>query len=1841
MNPSSWLGSAGEHGDVLEVLAQESDSLFCRMSRCDGDGDRQTFIAAFGAAEHPTRGISRLTHEYGLKEYLEPSWAVRPRELVEEEGRTLLVLEDPGGQFLTRRLGRPMGVDGFLRLAIAITAAVKGVHQRGLVHKDIKPANILVLRDDEVRITGFGIASRAPRERQFPDEPPEFIAGTLAYMAPEQTGRMNRSIDSRSDLYALGMTFYEMLGGSGPFTPADAVEWIHCHIARQPASLADRRPDVPPTIADIVMKLLAKAAEDRYQTAVGLEGDLRRCLADWETRDRIDAFSLGEYDIPSRLLIPEKLYGRERDIDTLLGAFDRIMANGGPELVLVSGYSGIGKSAVVNELHKVLVLPRGLFASGKFDQYKCDIPYASLAQAFQQLIRQLLGRSETDLRKWRDSLVEALGPDGLLIMGLVPELKFVIGEQRAVPPLPPQQAKARFHRVVRRFIAVFARPEHPLALFLDDLQWLDAATLDLIESLLTEPDVRHLLLIGAFRSNEVDASHRLTRRFMAIRESGARVSEIVLGPLAGEQLRQLIADGLRCHLETAVALAQLVQEKTGGNPFFSIQFLNALAEEGLLVFDHAGARWSWEIDRIHAKGYTDNVADLMVGKLNRLPLGTQNALKQLACLGNTARTRTLSIVLEIPEDKIHDELSEAVQQELVIPLTDAYKFVHDRVQEAAYSLIPEAERARVHLGIGRLLVAHRETEEEIFEIVSQFNRGASLIDSVEEREQVAEFNLRAGRRAKVSTAYVTALNLLSNGSALLREDCWVRRHELIFALELNRAECEFLTGALATAGARLEVLSAHAATTVERAAVACLRVDLYTTLGQIHRAVAVNLDYLRHLGVDWSPHPTDEEVKREYERIWSQLGDRMIEDVIDLPLMSDPASLSTLELLTRLVPAALFTDARLLSLVICRMVNLSLEHGNSDGSCFAYVWLGVITGPHFGNYRSGFRFGRIGHELIERRGLKRFEARTRMVFGNLVAPWIKHLRDARKLLRRAFDDATKCGDLTFAAYSCQALNRNLLAAGEPLVGVHSEAENGLEFARKARFGLVFDVITSQLAIIRTLRGMTSQFGCFDSAEFDEVRFERHLAGDVSLAAPECWYWIRKMQARFFAGDLVSALAASSKARQLLWTSPSHFESAEYHFFDALCLSTSAGSEPSDRRGSRLGAVLAHREQLEIWAEHCPENFESRAALVGAEIARIEGRELDAMRLYERAIQSARANGFVNNEALANELAARFYAGSGFETIANASLREARACYLRWGADGKVRHLEMLHPGLRNGDAARSGAARIAAPIEHIDFETIVKVSKAVSGEMVLEKLIDTLMRLAIEHAGAERGLLLLSRNGELRQDAEAITSGDAIVVQRREGEVAALPESVVHYVMRSREIVILDDASSDPMFSQDLYVRGRGAKSILCLPLVNGSKLTGVLYLENNLAAHAFAPDRTAILKLLALQAAISIENSYLYGDLAEREAKIRRLVEANIIGILIADFRGAISDTNDAFLQMIGYERHEVTSGGMRWDALTPVEWREIDLMALAQFDATGVIQPYEKELVKRDGSRVAVLVGAASFDGAQDQGVVFVLDLTHLKQAERAARESEGRYQKVRLELAHASRVATMGQLTASLAHEISHPIAVALIGAEAARRWLSREPPEVEQARETIDCIVRDGTRAANIIGRIRDLIKKAPARLDNLKINEAILEVVALTRSEMSKNGVLLYTELAGALPVIQGDRVQLQQVMLNLILNAVEAMREQRGGRQELLISTEAGEGGVLVAVRDSGPGLCAVGFDQIFETFYTTKPNGMGMGLSICRSIVEAHGGRLWASANVPTGAAFRFTVPVHGGGTG
>ena len=1816
------------------------------LYRCSGTGLPSFLLVT--AENAAATCLKRLQHEYMVRADLDAAWAARPIELSRHRDRAALVLEDPGGAVLDRLLSQPLRVTEFLRIGTSLARALRQVHARGLIHKDIKPSNILVdPASGGVWLTGFGIASRLPRERPNP-EPPDAIAGTLAYMAPEQTGRMNRSVDARSDLYSLGVTFYEMLTGTLPFNAADPMEWVHCHIARQPVPPDERTSGIPRALSLITMKLLAKTAEERYQTAAGLEADLRRCQAEWESDGHINLFPLGTRDVSDRLLIPERLYGREHEIETLLACFDRVVAQGTPEFVLVSGFAGIGKSSLVHELHKGLVQPRGLYASGKFDQYKRDIPYATLAQAFQSLVRSLLSQGEVELARWRHSLSEALGSNRQLIVNLVPELEFIIGEQPAVPDLPPQEAKNRFQMVFRRFLSVFAQEEHPLTLFLDDLQWLDSGTLDLVEHLVTHPDVRHLLLVGAYRDNEVGPSHPLMRTLQAIRETETRVREIVLTPLELGDIGRLIADALHCAPERARTLAELVEEKTGGNPFFAIQFLIALADEGLLAFDPASAVWSWDIDRILAKNYSDNVVGLMIQRLQRLSIAAQDALKHLACLGNVTEVGMLSIAYQQPQQAIHAALWEAARSGLIVHQGSRYRFLHDRIQQAAYFLFPEEQRAAVHLRIGRKLLASMtadELTEHLFEVANQLNRGGTSIFDREEKAQVATINLRTGRKAKAAAAYASARTYFGSGIAQLDERDWGSRHELQFSLSIECAECDLLCGSYNKAAEQIAELLQRAISTVEFADASCLQINLHVLRGEHPQAIDSALACLRLLGIELPAHPTLEQVRAEYETVWQTLGGNAIESLIDLPLMTDPKITAAMHVLSVLAGAATFTDFQLFCLLACRMVNVSIQHGMSGASAYAYAGLGSVLGVRFHRYREGYRLAKLACDLVEKHAFTAYDTKVYHAMG-LAAFWTEPLTSVIELRRAITRTAIERGDLTFACYGLHQTTTYLLMRNDPLDVVWRETEIVLDFARTAKFRDVVDLIVSQRRFIASMQGRDTTSSTRNDERFDEAAFEAQLTA-AQTPTVLCLYWIRKLKVRYFSGDYAEAQVAADKATALLRTSTVQLGLLDYFYYSALTVAALYEEASADEKSGWRELLTAHREQLREWAENYPPTFSDKHTLVSAELARIEGRHTDAMSLYEEAIQSARENGFVQNEGVAHEVAARFYTACGVESIARAYLRNARRCYSRWGAFGKVRQLVRLHPWLAEESTAPVLSVTIDAPVEQLDVGTVVKASQAVSGEIELSKLIETLMRISLEHAGAECGLLILLRGGELRIEAEATTGHGTLEVMLRQSAVtpSELPESVLLTAIRTRKSVLLDDAVASTLFSQDTYVKQRRPRSVLCLPLVKQAKLVGALYLENNLTPRVFTSAKLAVLELLASQAAISLENALLYADLQQENSERQRAEE----GLR----RSQAYLTEAQRLSQTGSFSRGVSSGELLWSE---------EMFRIFQYDPTtrpsldlvfGRVHPediafvqkaisdaddrdFEHRLLMPDGATKHIHVVRAFREQSGRREIVgTVMDVTERKHAQAERELLEQR-------LRQAEKMESIGRLAAGIAHDFNNVLA----GVFAYGEMLFDETPERSPLKRYAQNVLTAATRGRELVEQILTFSRSQRGKRAAIDIGPVVAEALELLRGSLP--AAIRLEASAPQLPlVVIGDATQLHQVVMNLCSNAIQAT-SAGGTLRVALETTELSAERVLsnstlrpgqyvrLTVEDSGSGMDAATLARIFEPFFTTKEigHGTGLGLSLVYAIVTDAGGAIDVHSIPAQGSTFTIYLP-------
>jgi len=1792
--------------------------------------------------------------EYLLLQSLNVPEIAKPIALVDEGGYLAMVVEDFAGESLDAVLAnnRRMDLSSSLAIASHLSHAMAGMHAAQVIHQDIRPPNILVTPENQIRIMDLTIAIAQEREAVSSGQCAAYTAD-WAYMSPEQTGRMNRPVDYRTDFYSLGITLYRMLIGKLPFTANDPLEWAHCHIARTPPPPHAIAPTVPQPVSDIVMKLLAKLPEERYQSAHGLQVDLDRCLAQWQASGCIESFPLGAADRSDRFQIPHKLYGRNREITLLLAAFDHMAATGEAAMVTISGYSGIGKSSLVHELHKPIVPARGYFIAGKFDQYMRDIPYATLTQAFRGMVQQLLAESEARIANWRHKIQEAVGVNGQLIINVLPQIELIIGKQAPVPDLPPVEAQHRFRMVFRQFLGVFTRKEHPLVLFLDDLQWIDAPSATLIEDVLSHADTRYLLLIGAYRDNEVDAAHFLMTSVEAFRNSGVSVTDIKLAPLSVMDLNQLVADTLHADKTACEPLTRLVFERTEGNPFFFIQFLTSLHEDGLFWHDTKDWAWKWDLGKIKARNFADNVVDLMVGKLRKLPVQTQDMLQLAACLGNKFDLRSLTLVSGMSD--VEPRLAPAVHEDLIIRTNGSAKFLHDRIQQAAYSLIPEVQRDEVHLRIGRVLMtslAADDMAERLFDVVNQLNHGGPLLIDRNEKAQIAELNLRAGRKAKASTAYPSACVYLAAGMALLDESCWSSRYALTFNLWLERASCEFLKSNFELAERLIAELLRRGASKTDKAAAYHLQIEICEVRSEFPRAVENALECLRLFGIEMPAHPSREQVQAEYDKFWQNLGERTIESLIELPLMTNAEMLAAMHMLSSLFTPALVTDLNLTHLHLVHMANLTLKHGVTGASAHGYAWLGSFLGPVFHRYVDGYRFATLAVEIVEKHNFVAYKAKLYLAKGH-VACWTQPLKTPIDFFRIAFHSGIEAGDLTYACYSCSSILTTLLARGDHLDEVWHESEKGLAFASKFKFYDVADIVVSQQRFIQNMRGHTLHFGTFDDAQFDqdalggvavdwaafdEAVFEAQLSED-RMATMICWYWILKVQARFMSGDYEVAIAAAEKAKSLLWSSGGFIQLLDYHYYTALAIAAICETPPPAQRNALRVQLAAHREQLQEWAESGSATFLDKHALVAAEVARIEERPLDAMHLYEQAIQSAGENGFVHNQGIAYELASAFYRTRGFQKIADTYLQEARGCFVRWGADGKVRQLDERYPQLRARPASPS--AVFPDGVE-LDVLSVAKASQAISGSILLDELVDTLMRIVLESAGAQTGYLLLARGEDLVLAAEASVEQQTVQVRPHLGQAlpaSPLPSAILNYVRRSQTQVLLADATEPNPFSADSYLARRQPKSVLCLPIVRQTTLIGVLYLENTLITHAFTPQRVTVLELLASQAAISLENALLYTDLQqenserkrveetlrEREARIRRLVDSNIIGIFFWDLQGRISDANDAFLRLIGYDRQELLSGQVQWAQMTPPEYVAADARAIEEIRQSGSCSTYEKAFVRKDGTRLPVLLGATLLEGSQENGVAFVLDLTERKQAEaeRTARQ--------------AAEAANRAKSTflANMSHELRTPLNSILGYAQI----LERDPVLGERQLAGVNVIKKSGEHLLTLINDILDLSKieasKMALYLADFTLLPFVQGIANMAGVKAAQKGLELVCDLGSSLPQgVRADEKRLRQVLLNLLSNAIKFT--DRG--QVTLRVRFAPPQRLCFEVQDTGIGIAPDQLATIFEPFEQAgdmrrRLGGTGLGLTISRQYVRLMGGEIQVESRPGQGSTFRIEV--------
>jgi diguanylate cyclase (GGDEF)-like protein/PAS domain S-box-containing protein len=1569
--------------------------------------DKQAVLIKAPVSDTPSsKPIHQLEHELEISSKLNPDYVVRPHKIERGTKLTALILEDCPYPPLSELLNSPLEVELFLTLAIGITSALAQIHHQGLVHRDISPENIFATVEGRVKLSGFGIASRLYRERQLATSPQE-LTGTLAYMAPEQTGCINRSIDTRSDLYALGIVFYRMLTGQLPFTATDPMGWIHCHIAIQPKPPQELKSTIPGALSEIVMKLMTKDAQERYQTAEGLKRDLQHCLDEWLEKKSIEPFELGMQDMSNNLLIPEKLYGRANEVKQLLSSVDRVVKSGNAEVLLVSGYSGVGKSALVNEMHRSLVSPNALFAEGKFDQFKNDTPYATLAQALRSLVRQILGKGKAEITQWRQGLKNALQPNGRLVTDLVPDLISLIGEQPRVAEVPPQDAQNRFNNVIRRVIELFAQPEHPLVLFLDDLQWLDAASLQLLQYLLAHPNIKHLLFVGAYRDNEVGPSHPLRRTIEDLRKS-TRLSEIELKPLAIDDLIQLIAESLHTNMKRILPLASMVREKTGGNPFFVTQFLTLLADEGLLAFDARSLAWQWDLEHIHAKGFSENVVDLMLAKLDQLHDETQQALKQLACLGTVVKTNTLLKLYEQSDERLHLALWEAAQAGLVLRQQDTYCFLHDQIQEAAYGLIPVEERPQVHLNIGRKLLektAQESLDEILFDVVSHLNQGAELIKDRAEITQLAELNTAAGRRAHAATAYSAARQFFATAAAILPEEAWQDRYNFLFALHLDWAEAEYLQGNYEQAEQLLSMLETQAKGELDAVRVYRLKMSLYPITGKYDDALSAGIEALGLLGetVPENLEAIEQAIEEEARALKIKLQNRPITEIPQAAEATDPRAIIIIDLLTGLGgPAYIGSKPELYPLFAYMNLNRVLEYGVTKAACHTFSAYAILQISSLGDLDIAYQSSKVAVSLSDRFADPGVIGSTLYLHGNHVNFWLNPFASDFAILERGFRACNDGGNLAFANYIGYSIVWQAIERGDRLEEVLDFSRKYADFALESRNEAIRHSILVQQQFVKCLQGRTDGEVSFSDQATNELA-SLEMINKGAFTCGLAYYHTLKMLSAYLMGDYTTAQSHADEAWRNHTAVLSQPMQAMFYFLHALILTRTLEDTPGEAREKILKTLVEYREKLAFWAKHCPTNFAAKHALVAAQIAVVENDAISAERLFAQAIESARRNGFIHWEAMANEAAAWFHAKRAQEASSHTYLREARYGYEKWGAMAKVRQLSSLHPWLEQG--LPLGATSLT---NHLDTLSLIKAAQGLSADIELPKLIKALMTITLQSAGADRGLLFLARQNRFEVEVEATARGSDILVKEVHATLdqACCSEAIVNTVINSRNSILIDYATGPGDFSDDPYLHREAVKSIFCLPLLRQDKLNGVLYLENRQTTGAFTRERTAVLDVLASQAAISLENAYLYNDLSKSENKFRNLVQKIQAAVIVhtADTRILTANSmaqdilglNEAQLQ--GKSSIDPTWHFLREDGsqMPPQEYPINQVLAshkTLQNNVVGVERPDRDE-------PLWILVNAIPlFDeaGSVTQVIVSFSDITERKKAEQQLAANE----------------------------------------------------------------------------------------------------------------------------------------------------------------------------------------------------------------------------------------------------
>jgi histidine kinase len=1775
-------------------------------------------LIKYSAKEYPPlTEAARFRNEFDLLQRLQSPHVIRALGLERLRNRMLLVQEDFGGLPLSCCLSTSgVSIPTFLEIAVAVADGLVAIHAAGIIHKNISPDNILFnAQTNEVKITDLGISTRLSRESQGLRSA-EVLEGTLAYISPEQTGRVNRAVDFRTDLYSLGATFYHLLAGVPPFESTDALELVHSHIAKNPRPLRSINPEIPAVISDIVAKLMSKSLEYRYQSAVGLRHDLQQCQTQWKDHGRVDPMPLSGRDASSVFEIPQRIFGRESEIEVLLGAFDRVIDGVAAELLLVGGYSGVGKSALVREVHKPITARRGYFIAGKYDQFDRGIPYSALAQAFDQMVQIMLTEPPAQVEAWSASIKEAMGSNGRLLLDLVPSLESLVGPQPAVPVLTPTEAQSRFNLIVQNFVQVLAQPEHPLVLFLDDLQWADNPSLAFLEGLLCHVGISHLFVICAYRDNEVTASHPFMLTVHEIAKSRTNVGTITLSPLTASDVGSLVSETLQSSVEQTVPLTRLLYDKTGGNPFFLIQLLHSLHEDHLLTLDMNSGRWLWDIAKIRDASITDNIVDLMTLRIRRLPDTCKDILKLAACMGSKFDLKMLSTVSQTPYHVTADNIWPALSEGLIVPISanyqaahelgpnatsqthsdealrailteelreeiDAgnfnahYRFLHDRVQQAAYLLIPEQERQAAHLRIGRLLLAGCATEDQrtevLFEMTQHFNIGLALITDEDEWLTLAKLNLEAGRRAKAAAAHQAAVEHFTIALELVGSDAWERHYDILFELHTSLAECHYLIGNFAESDRLTMEAVLRGKSKLDKVAAYATRVQLFMTGSDFASAVQAGIEALTLLGftVPRSEDAKSRACSTELAAINERLSGIDVATLIDLPAMADPEKKAALDLLVPTWCAAYFAaDMKLSALVVYWMVGTSLEYGNTDASAMGYVLHGMLLAINEGNYRRGFDFGMLAKRLNEERFPNPiYTLKVCNMIANSLNPYFNHLETNLQYYMKSYTTGPQVGDIFYSLWAAYLMILVRTMKGDPLADVLTESDKYQNFVWDINDENIINAYELHRHLLLSFQGLTESPGSLNTSTFNEAAHVRHFEKS-NFHVGTLWYGVFKTGLLVHMGQFPEALRAAEITETVIPYDIGLWSTTNHYFYQSLAVIKMYPSAAGTERAGYDELLARNLNKFKLWSENGPANFLHRYQLMLAEKARLDGRGAEAETLYDLSIENAASGRFTHDEALALELAAYFYLAKQRRRIAQVYLTDAYYAYVRWGAAGKTKLLERDFADLLLTAAGSSGAATVRTPAQQtllpeadagnnrLDFSTLAKATQTLSREIVQDKLLAKLMSILMENAGADRGVLILEKQGKLFVEAEASTRQSA-PIRRPLEEFPELIHGVVNLVFRTRETLVLDDAALDQRFASDEHVVREKSKSVLCLPILNQGKLHGLVYFENKLSSNVFTRDRLAVLELLLSQAAISIENSRLYEELEARvQARTGELREAQAELVATAR-RAGMAEIATNVLHNVGNVLNSVNVA------------------------ATLVGENIRKSKVSGLGKAVGLMREHA-------------LDLGTYLSSDPSGRRLPDYLAGLSTQLA-AEQEVNLSEL-AFLRQNIDH----------------IKEIVATQQAYA--------GYSSIEEVADIRELAN------DSLRMNLGAL----------SRHGVEVVRDFADVPPVTI-DKHKILQILVNLVSNAKHACDASERADKQLIVRVRASHGRVSVSVVDNGVGIPAKNLTSIFNHGFTTKKDGHGFGLHACALAAKQMRGTLRAESYGPgQGATFTLEFPAE-----